>query len=215
MTAGFVIRHIVSIAGCVRERASTDLPPSPREGERRLGGVLVEIIAWPPAFEPIRSAWALDPAPRAAPPDRTLSAGDGIYYFTDLPPGVYRLRVSAPNQGSRFGAVESADVNVPPAVAFGQALPVQHVDVELPSTRVRGVVTRADSGASVPGGLVRVRGDPQSTRTDSAGRYELRRLVQGKTTLEFSAPNLVPAFATVQLVAGQEAVLDIQLDPAP
>ena len=67
----------------------------------------------------------------------------------------------------------------------------------------------------MPGGLVRVHGDPQATRTDDAGRYELRRLVKGKSTLEISAPNLALASATVNLTAGQEQVLDIQLDLGP
>lgn len=215
MSAGFVIRHVVSIAGCVREQASAELPASPRDRDRRLAGALIEIIVNPPEFDLLRAAWALDPARRGARPDRTISQVDGIYFFTDLPPGAYRLRVSAPEHGSRFGVVETGETNVPPAPSFGQPLALKPVDVELPSTRVRGVVTRSDSGASVPGGLVRVRGDPQATRTDDAGRYELRRLVQGKTTVEISAPNLAPVRRTVDLVAGQEQVLDIQLDPAP
>ena len=214
MSNGFVIRHVVSIAGCVREQPSTGIPLSPRENERRLAGAIIEIIAGPPAFETLRAAWALDPARRSARPDRTTSETDGVYFFTGLPPGTYRLRVSAPEYGSRFGVFEADAIDVPPAAEFGHEVSVTRVDVELPSTRVRGVVTRSDSGASVASGVVRVRADPQSTHTDDAGRYELRRLVQGRTTLEISAPNLALARATVHLVPGQEQVLDIQLDPA-
>jgi hypothetical protein len=214
MSEGFVIRHVVSIAGCVREQARAETPPSPRDGDRRLAGALIEIIAGPPEFDRLVTTWALDPARRGARPGRTISQADGIYFFTDLPPGAYRLRVSAPQHGSRFGTVETGEVGVPPAPASGQPVAVRRVDVDLPSTRVRGVVTRSDSGASVPGGLVRVRGDPQTTHTDEAGRYELRHLVQGSPTMEISAPNLVSTRRTVQLSAGQEQVLDIQLDPA-
>lgn len=215
MSEGFIIRHVVSIAGCVRQQARAETPPTPSDRDRRLAGALIEVIAGPPEFDRLAAAWALDPARRGAHPGRTISQADGIYTFTDLPPGAYRLRVSAPQHGSRFGTVETGDVDVPPAPASGQPVAVRRVDVDLPSTRVRGVVTRSDSGASVPGGLVRVRGDPQTTRTDDAGRYELRHLVQGSPTVEISAPNLVPVRRTVQLSAGQEQVLDIQLDPAP
>ncbi len=215
MSEGFVIRHVVSIAGCVRERASVVTPPSPRDRDRRLAGALIEIIAGPPEFELLVAAWALGPVQRGIRPDRTFSQVDGIYFFTDLPPGAYRLRISMPQHGSRFGVVETDVTTVAPAPAFGQPLALKVVDIELPSTRIRGIVTRSDSGASVPGGLVRVRGDPQATHTDDAGRYELRRLVQGKTTVEISAPNLASIHRTVEVVAGQEQVLDIQLDPAP
>ena len=217
MSAGFVIRHVVSLAGCVREAASADFPPTPREDERRLAGVLIEIIDGPPAFAARVAAWQLDPHTGRARPDRAVSQMDGIYFFAGLPPGAYRLRVSAPAFGSRLGVVETAVIDVPsppPRIPTAPVRPVR-VDVALPATRLRGVITRADTGASVPGGLVRVRGDPQMTRTDDAGRYELRRLVRGKTTVEVSAPAFAVAQATVTLVAGEGAVLNVQLDPAP
>ena len=132
MSNGFVIRHVVSIAGCVRERPSTGIPLSHRENERRLAGAIIEIIAGPPAFETLRAAWALDPVQRNARPDRTSSQADGIYFFTDLPPGAYRLRVSAPEHGSRFGIFEADGIDVPPAAEFGHAVTVMHVNVDLP-----------------------------------------------------------------------------------
>lgn len=215
MSAGFVIRHVVSLAGCVREAASADFPPTAREDERRLAGALIEIIDGPPAFAARVAAWQLDPHAGRARPDRTVSQMDGIYFFADLPRGAYRLRVSAPAFGSRLGVVETAAIDVPPPHAPTAPVRPVRVDVALPVTRLRGVVTRADTGASVPGGLVRVRGDPQMTRTDDAGRYELRRLVRGKTTVEVSAPAFAVAQATVTLVAGEDTVLNVQLDPAP
>ena len=43
-------------------------------------------------------------------------AADGSFRFVDLPPGPYRLRVSAPELGTRYGAVEIGpfDVQVAP-----------------------------------------------------------------------------------------------------
>jgi hypothetical protein len=210
MSEAFVIHHVVSIAGCVRERPSTGTPPSAREREqreRRLEGALIEIVAGPPAFDVLRAGRTIDPARPGARPDRTYSQVDGIFFFTDLPSGTYRLHVSAPQYGSRFGVFDTQPIDVPPVPA--------RVDVDLPSTRVRGVVVRSDTSEPVARALVRVRGDPQSVRTDDQGRYELRRLVRGSPTLEVMAPNLAPARTTVALTAGQEQVVDIQLDPLP
>ncbi len=208
MSTPIVIRHVVSIAGCVRESASAVPPLVTRDLERRLAGALVEIVAGPPAFETMRAVQAVNPKTRRRL-DQTCSQADGIYVFVDLPPGAYRLRISAPQQGSRFGMVEAGPVEVAPAAAVF----VARADVTLPSTRVRGVVTRLDTGDPVENALVRVRADTQSVRTDDAGRYELRRMLQGSPTIEVSAPNLAPARRTITLAAGQEQVVDIQLAP--
>lgn len=212
MSTPIVIRHVVSIAGCVREGASAVPPLVTRDLERRLEGALVEIVTGPPAFEMMRTVQPVNPKTRRRP-DQTYTQADGIYFFVDLPPGPYQLRISAPQHGSRFGVVEAGPVDVAPPDAAGAAAIVARADVNLPSTRVRGVVTRLDTGDPVENALVRVRTDPQSARTDDAGRYELRRLIQGSPTIEVSAPNLAPARRTVTLAAGQEQVVDIQLAP--
>ena len=211
MSAAIVIRHVVSLAGCVRESPSAFPPSVARDAERRLAGVLVQIVAGPPAFETLRAASALNPQ-RQRQADCTHTQADGIYFFVDLPPGAYHLRISAPEYGSRFGAVEIGPVDVTSPQGTGELHAVR-ADVYLPSTRVRGVVTRTDTGDPVARALVRIRGDPQAVRSDDAGRYELRRLVQGRSTIEISAPDLATARRTVTLAAGDEQVVDIQLDP--
>ena len=92
------LRHVVSIAGAVRDKATS----------RPIGGALVEITECPPAFRALLAAKAADPAwaRRRERLDRVYSRADGAFYFVDLPAGSYRLKVSAPEMGTRYGVVE-------------------------------------------------------------------------------------------------------------
>jgi hypothetical protein len=102
---------VVSIAGAVQDRAT----------RTRIGGARVEITEGPPAFQAMLAAQAADPAwqHRQERPDRTVSQSDGIFIFVDLPSGPYRLRVSAPEMGSRYGAVEVGPIEVQAVPAEG------------------------------------------------------------------------------------------------
>lgn len=213
---GLEVVHSASIAGCVREQ-----PPAgglrALHGELRVAGALVEIVAGPPEFEALRAAQAAAQAagarlrrPRC---DRAYSQADGIYLFTDLPPGDYRLRVSAPKYGTRFGSVESAQpIAVLPPPAPGGRWQAAAFDVLLPSTRVRGVVRRADTDAAVGMATVRVRGEAAAVRTDGDGRFELHRLPAGRITLDIAAAGMFAVQQTFTVAAGEEAVIpDIRL----
>lgn len=226
---GFTILHVVSIAGCVREQpdplaaaappAAPIVPPAhdPAYSAPRLGGALVEIVSGPPAYEALRAhqAAALAAGTRLRRPrcDRTYSQADGIYYFTDLPPGDYMLRAGAPQHGTRYGtAATEAPLQVLPRPDPGAGQPVGTFavgtfDAWLPVTGLRGVVRRQDTGDPIFMAQVRLRGEPQLLRTDVDGRYALRRLPAGRHVFEVSAAGFAPVQQAVTLERGKEVII--------
>lgn len=204
MDTGIRIRHVVSIAGAVRDKATL----------LRVGGARVEILEGPPAFRALLEAQAADPAWSHRPdrPDRVFSQSDGIFCFVDLPPGPYRLRVSAPEMGSRYGAVEIGPFAVQ-AAPEGGPFPVARADVDLPPTQIHGAVTAAATGNPVPAARVRLLGDTTVVKTDDDGAYDLRRQIAGKPTLQVTASHFQPVTRRVELAAGQDRVEDFALQP--
>lgn len=149
--------------------------------------------------------------------DHTLSQGDGVFFFTDLPPGEageqYRLRVSVPDTGTRYGVVETDAVTAPTRPDDRPATPAR-VDVELPVTRIHGQVVD-DGGEPVAGARVRLGADTTVVRTWANGRYQLSRLLAGNPTLVVSAPGFVTFSQPVEaLAAGEARQVDVTLQPA-
>lgn len=149
--------------------------------------------------------------------DHTCSQGDGVFFFTDLPPGEageqYRLRVSVPETGTRYGVVETDAVTIPVRPDDRPANPAR-VDIELPVTRIHGLVTD-DAGEPVAGARVRLRGDTTIVRSRGDGRYELSRLLAGNPRLEVSAPGFVTFTQPVEALAvGEARQVDVTLQPA-
>jgi nucleoid-associated protein YgaU len=204
MSTGIRIRHVVSIAGVVQDRAT----------QARMAGALVEITDGPPAFHAILAAHAADPAwrQRAERIDRTVSKPDGIFTLVDLPAGPYRLRVSAPEQGSRYGVVEAGPFKVRTAPPDGPFVATQ-APIDLPPTRIRGVVSDASTGQPVALARVRLRGDAAVVKTGDDGAYDLNRQIAGKPTLEVTAARFQSITRHVELAAGQERVEDVALQP--
>jgi hypothetical protein len=212
MSGGLRIAHYVAIAGCVREKPSALPAEVVRDIELRLGGVLIEIVAGPPAFEALRAAQlaalAAGAVLRRPRWDRTYSQADGIYFFTNLPPGDYGLRVSAPGQGTRFGSVASVQpVQVGVQPGAGGRWAAAPFDVLLPSTRLRGVLRRAGSEAPVMLATVRVLGEAAAVRSDEDGNFELRRLPAGRVVIDISAAGLAPVQQAITVRAGEEVVI--------
>lgn len=204
MDTGIRIRHVVSIAGAVRDKTTL----------LRVGGALVEIVEGPPAFRALLETQAADPAwrRRLDRPDRVFSQPDGIFCFVDLPPGPYRLRVSAPELGTRYGAVEIGPFEVQATPADGP-FPVARADVDLPPTRIHGVVTDAVSGNPVPAARVRLLGDTVVVKTGDDGAYDLSRQIAGKPTLQVTASRFQSQTRQLELAAGQERVENLALQP--
>ena len=148
--------------------------------------------------------------------DQTRSGADGIFCFVNLPTGDYILRTSVPEMGSRYGTAETDPahpVQVQPTPDRGQPAQVAQVTVTLPPTRIFGKVTRLDNAQPVSGARVRLRGDTAFVRTDDTGKYDLRRLVAGKPTVEVTASGFKPGTHQVDdLKAGQEREANLRIE---
>ena len=198
------IRHVVSIAGAVRDKAT----------QRPIAGARVEITAGPPAFEALLAAKAANPAwtRRRERLDRVYSQADGAFCFVDLPAGRYRLNVSAPEMGTRYGVDEVENLEVQPDPGEGR-VPVAPADVELPPTWIHGTVTDAATGQPIPGARVRLLGDTVVVKTGDDGAYDLGQQIAGEPTLQATAPHYKPEARKLELAAGQERVEDLALQP--
>jgi hypothetical protein len=148
--------------------------------------------------------------------DYTRSHSDGIFLFVDLPPcgpgESYRLRVSTPSLGARYGAIETGAIIVAVRPADVPAPPAQ-ADVELPATRIHGIVTD-NAIEPIAGARVRLQGDTTIVRTRADGSYELHPLA-GKPTLEIAAAGFETFAQAVELAAGQSQEINVQLQPIP
>ncbi len=148
--------------------------------------------------------------------DQTWSAADGIFFFVNLPAGAYSLRTSVPEMGTRYGIVETEPthpVQVWPPPDVGQPAQVAQVVLALPPTRLFGTVTRQDNTQPVAGARVRLRGDTAFVKTDYAGKYDLRRLVAGRPTVEATAAGFrTGALQIDDLKAGQDREANLTLE---
>ena len=117
-----------------------------------------------------------------------------------------------PELGSRYGAVEIGPLDVKVAPAEGP-FPVARADVDLPPTRIHGVVTHAVSGRPMPAARVRLLGDTTVVKTGDDGTYELTRQVAGAPALQVTAPDFQPVTRRLALAAGDDCVADFALQP--
>lgn len=164
---------------------------------RALEGVRVTLTAMPPAFArwlEVRalqhgSAWAA----LAERPDRTRTAPDGGFHFSDLPGGAYTVSFELPGAPHRYGTV-LRDFTAPAPIA----------QVELPPTAVQGLVRGLVQGSptALPLARVRVRGSGESTWCDAQGRFYLTGVELGVRELRVTANGFQPATASVQVTAG-------------
>lgn len=210
MASREVVRHAVSIAGRVLEAGVSGVLPA-----RPVGGALVRITAGPSEFTVwlSRKAQAYGNAWKtlAGRPDQARTAGDGHFYFLDLPDGQYTLRASVPGAGTRYAEVEG-QASVSRDEHGRPVLPPQVLT--LPRTSVQGQVTCNGAPVSMAG--VRVRGGEERTFADGAGQYALAGIETGSRTLLAAAQGCVPAERTVTLsTPGAVVTVDFALAAVP
>lgn len=196
--AGALLRRRVALAGHVLDALS----------KAPIAGAVVRLVDGPPAFrqlcERLAALRAANPGwqPRGDPPDRRVCRGNGSFVFTDLAAGgEYRLRVAAPQLGSRYGSIEL--VVTPPDYRLG---------LELPPTCISGTVRDANSGEALAGVRIALVGGDALAWTNSAGQYALGPITSGTWTVVMSRTGYASQRHTGQTVApGQQLQLDSEL----
>jgi hypothetical protein len=200
-----IIRHAVAISGRV-SNSQTGKP---------IGGARVAISESPAEF----TAWLETRAKQFGArwqgmlerPDRTRTAGDGHFHFMDLPNGDYTLVASLPGSGSRYGVAEEET-----SVTRGTDgnIIMATVDIQLPSTTLKGTITTQVPAGSEPVVLaeVKIAGSGEKAFSDEQGLYLLSGLEKGLRMVLISAEGYQPVSQAVGFVAaGVEEILDLVL----
>jgi hypothetical protein len=182
-----IIRHVVSIAGTVRD-AATGAP---------IAGALVELAE----------------GPRQG---RQSSQPDGSYFFVDLPKGSYRLRVSVPGLAGRYQAYASEPIEIGDAGDAKFAPATQNI-LLAPTRVHGSVQGALSDGTLAPiaGAVVRLRGDRNGVVTDEKGQYALNGIRAGSQTVEATAARFRLKAEPLTLEVGEDHTLDLTLDPEP
>ncbi|RIQ31190.1 PEGA domain-containing protein [Jiangella rhizosphaerae] len=129
--------------------------------------------------------------------------------------GGYRLLLEPGDHTVRFTRAGSTPVERPLTVVAGGTLSVDATLTGSGLGAVRGTVTSGRDGAVVAGAQVGLTGTELTATTDEAGTFRLADVPGGTYELRVSAPGHFTATASVDVVAGQEAVADVELAPAP
>lgn len=139
----------------------------------------------------------------------TLAAADGRYVLCGVPTDVAVLLQVRGSASDTTRAESGIDVAFPPDV------PLVHRDLLLAdstegNTRITGRVVRPD-GTPLAGARVRVRGEPATAVTDSAGRFMLTGASAGTRTLEAIAIGFSPARVPVDVRVGADSRADVAM----
>jgi hypothetical protein len=185
------VRHQVALAGRVIEAQITSQP---------ISGARVEITSAPAAFTDWLALRALQYGDRwAALPerlDRTRTAADGHFHFLDLPNGPYMLTASLPSLGQRYGTVQATVTVVRNAEGAVTLVPLE---LALPPTTLKGLITDQATGNALLMAEVRVQGSGERTFSDEQGNYLLTGVEPGKRSVLVFAQGYTQATQTVLL----------------
>ncbi|HBE16263.1 MAG TPA: hypothetical protein DEG17_25055 [Cyanobacteria bacterium UBA11149] len=140
--------------------------------------------------------------------DQTYSAVDGFFHFIDLPEGEYKLAVSLPGSGTRYGEAETT-VNIS---SDGDKIKLAAADISLPPTAIKGKVINNDNTAVVMA-KIQVVGSGEYTFSNGEGQYLLIGLETSsqKRTVQVSARGYRLSSQHVQLNRGETKIIDFQL----
>lgn len=129
--------------------------------------------------------------------------------------GRYRLLLEPGDHTLRFTRAGSTPVEQAVTVTAGGELTVDATLAGSGLGGVSGTVTSGRDGAPVAGAQVALTGTELTATTDAAGAFRLADVPGGTYELRVSAAGHFSATAAVTVVAGQEAVAAVELEPAP
>jgi hypothetical protein len=163
------LSHRVAIAGTVTDAITL----------RAIAGARVVIVDVPKALV---QKWKLIGRPGAQP--ETLTRGDGLFYFLDLPEGKFTLEASLPAAGKRYGTVQ-LKTNVKRSAQESGS--VEFVSLVLQPTTIKGRIT-AGTKTAVMMAEVQIKGSGESQYSAASGDYVLAGIEPGNRTLQVTAP---------------------------
>ncbi len=139
---------------------------------------------------------------------QTTSDGNGFYQFTSLPPSSYTIQVTKSGFQS---ASQSIILNA------NETRTIDFILLTSPG-RVVGTVTDQASNP-INGVVVEILDSNQvvvaTTTTNNIGQYEVNALAPGSYLVRFTATNFIIAVIGFSVAAGETAIVDATLAPAP
>ncbi len=139
------------------------------------------------------------------PTPQQVHADDGSYAIDNVPPGTTQIAVTA------TGYVTATRSDITPE----EGKTVSGIDVQLDrGASITGRVTSA--GAPVAGAQVSVTANRMpffgGTTTDADGNYTVDGVAEGERTLQFQRTGFIVLHKTVEVTAGKDLRLDVELD---
>lgn len=196
-------RHQVAVAGQVTDKQTG----------WTIDGAQIEVTSAPPEFTDWLDNRRIQYGDRwnsmVERPDRTRTEPDGHFHFIDLPGGQYTLTASLLSAGSRYG---TAQVNLTISVNASGNVTMASADIVLPSTTIKGKVTKQGGGA-VTMAEVRVKGSGERVFSNSKGEYLLTGLEKGQRTVLVFAQGYKMGSQTAQVNRGAVKTLNFVLLP--
>jgi hypothetical protein len=193
-------RHHVAIAGQV----------SDAETGQVIAGARVELTQVPESFQKRLALQALQHGDRWATlsrrPDRTDTALDGFFYFTDLPASSYGLTIALAPAGTRYGTAQATVTVSSPGTRL------QPIAIALPPTSLKGQIQNA-RGEPIEMATIRLEGSSEQTLSADQGRYLLTALEASpvERTVTAIAQGYATQSQTIQLKSGSAHTLDFVL----
>jgi hypothetical protein len=134
-----------------------------------------------------------------------VHADDGSYAIDDVPPGTVQIAVAA----TGFVTATRSDITAE------EGKTVSGIDLQLDrGASITGRVT--SGGAPVAGAQVAVTANRMpffgGTTTDADGNYTLDGVAEGERTLQFQRTGFIVLHKTVEVTAGKDLRLDVELD---
>lgn len=129
--------------------------------------------------------------------------------------GTYRLLVAPGEKTLRFTRVGSTPAERTVTVAVGDSVTVDATLAVSGAGGVRGVVTSGRDGSPVDGAYITVEGTDLEAKSAADGSYVIGDVPAGAYRLRTSAAGHLSSTVTIEVEAGVETVVNVELESAP